>query len=151
METAKDQIRDATIPAQTIWLVDPNGFARRASFAQNMQNGHTYIDPDGKTRLRSKSEAAGWSFLSDRITAAEMKVWLDYHKQSDAAAGKIEPLPAELWPKGIKNPREHASKKNLVKYEPGTGDAKAAARAKGITAGASADPAATGSKSMRGT
>ena len=150
MEAAKDQIRDATQPAQTIWLVDPNGFPRRSQFAQNVQNGHTYIDPDGKTRLRSKSEAQGWGFLQDRITAEEWAIWLDYHRQSDAAGGKIEPLPADKWPKGIKNPRERATEKVLAKYEPGAGAGASSSKSKGSSSGAPADPGASSSKSMRG-
>jgi hypothetical protein len=142
-------MRDATRPASKIWLVDPNGFARSTPYAENIQSGHTEIR-DGEVVMRPKSRREGWKLLAEVITPAELEVWLDYHAQSDRAGGRIAPLPAELWPKGIKNPREHRGESNKVPYVPGKGSEPDAPVA-GVTAGAPADPSATSRRSMRGT
>jgi hypothetical protein len=140
--------RDATRPVTKIWLVDPNGFARSTPFAENVQSGHTEIR-DGELVMRPKSRRDGWKFLADVITPAELEVWLDYHAQSERAGGRIAPLPSNLWPKGIKNPREHHNASAKADYVPGDGSKPQAAVA-GVTEGAPADPSATSRKSMRG-
>lgn len=142
-------MRDAGATPPQIWLVDPNGYARRMPAAGNIGNGHTEKDSDGRDILRGKDRDAGWKFLHEVISSAEMKVWLDYHAQSDAVGGRIQPLPDDKWPKGIRNPRVDARGRAGVpkaEYEPGAGS-RVVAPPPSVTAGAPADKAATSTRS----
>lgn len=153
MATAFSPMRDAGAPPPQVWLVDPNGYPRRMPDAGNIGNGHTERDSDGGIILRKKDRAAGWRLLEEVITPEEMAVWVDYHAQSDAAGGRIEPLPEEKWPKGIVNPRAAARGSGAIpkaKYEPGGSRKPSTPPPQHVTAGAPAEAGATTRRSQRG-
>lgn len=142
------QLRDVGTPLQWIWLVDPDGYPKRVATAANINNGHTFVDDSGRTRLLGVLEERGWKFLQRVVTPEEWAVWSDYHRKSDAQRGRIKPLPDHLWPKGIKNPRGRNQADGKADYSP---DAKLAApdgpsepkSEPASSAGAPADPNAT--------
>lgn len=142
------RMRDVGTPLQWIWLVDPDGFPKRVATAGNINNGHTFVDDSGRTRILGVLEDAGWKFLQRAVTPEEWAVWSDYHKKSDARRGRMKPLPDHLWPKGIKKPRDRNKVDHKADYVPdpklGLPEETTAAPAEPASSqGAPADPNAT--------
>lgn len=136
---AQTKLRDVGTPLQWLWLVDPEGFPKRVATAANINNGHTFVDDSGRTRILGVLEEAGWKLMHRVVTAEEWAVWTDYHAKSEARRGRMKPLPDHLWPKGIKRPRDRNSVDGKADYEP---SAPAPTPAPAI-AGKPAEPGAT--------
>lgn len=132
-------LRDVGTPLQWLWLVDPNGFPKRVAVAANINNGHTFVDDSGHTRLLGVLEEAGWKLMRKAVTAEEWAVWTDYQAKSEARRGRMKPLPDHLWPKGIKRPHERNAVDGKADYEP----AAPAPTPAPVSAGKPADPGAT--------
>jgi hypothetical protein len=111
-------LRDVGTPLRWIWLVDPDGYPKRVATASNINNGHTFVDDSGRTRLLGVREEEGWKFLHRVITPEELAVWNDYQSKSEARRGRMKPLPDHLWPKGIKNPRGRNQAEGKADYAP---------------------------------
>jgi hypothetical protein len=136
---AQMELRDVGAPQKWVWLVDPEGYPKRVPTAKNINNGYTFVDDSGHTRLLGVHEENGWRLMARVISAPEMRTWLDYHRQSDAKRGRMKPLPDELWPAGIKRRRERNAKDTKADYEPNA----EIAPPRGVSEGAPADPGAT--------
>lgn len=132
-------LQDVGATRAWVWLVDPEGYPKRVPTGKNINNGHTFVDDSGHTRLLGSLEDAGWRLMARVVTAPEMRTWLDYHRQSDAKRGRIKPLADEFWPAGIKRRAHRNAKDTKADYEPNA----EITPPRGVSEGAPADPGAT--------
>lgn len=140
-------LRDVGSAVYWIWLVDPEGYPRRVASAKNINNGHTFVDDSGRTRLLGVREEEGWKFLQAVITPAEYREWQRYQARSQQLRGRIKPMPDELWPKSLKRPGERNASSEKEEYSASAPLQEVAPR--GVTPGADADPNATTRGSQR--